>query len=493
MNSTRWFAGVIALMAFVMAFPGGRSYSPGGQSGANQIIGGPNSGQPPYPGENESPAWGPGAWKDLLSTPWVMVSPTGASTTGVPNNGADYGPDTSGTQTNGIQEAWNSGRLVVLLGTKYVTNTDLIFPTQFVGMIGVGASFQTTYGKGETIIQASATGLFTHGIMTLTNAGANNPSAYLRGFTLDGNQACVNPFYVSITTATAQEWLIEQVQSTNGTGHSWYLSGTSDWTLRKCYDNEYQWSSPSGKSAYLNFPSEDCSFYNCHFSGSIGGPGAGISAGLVQQVEFIDCILSPIVIAGDCNIYGGQIYDATPSGSSPPVEHNGMVFTATGTRFIMNTQLIGVVHNGGTTPAAGGFQKTLIGCKWAIQTSSANAAYAFKASGGSDNGVIRSIGPTYELGTAYTGLFREFNQNGSGVQFVSSGVYAVLDAGSTATFARTYINPPLQSSPVSGTVYQNTTGIDAEMMVQITLTPTAGATATCVINCDATTTPRTPV
>ena len=35
----------------------------------------------------------------------VTVSATGSSTTGTINNGADYGPDTAGTVTQGIAEA----------------------------------------------------------------------------------------------------------------------------------------------------------------------------------------------------------------------------------------------------------------------------------------------------------------------------------------------------------------------------------------------------
>jgi hypothetical protein len=44
-------------------------------------------------------------WRDIAGRPYLTVSSKGTAQTGITNNGADYGPDTSGTTTCGIQEA----------------------------------------------------------------------------------------------------------------------------------------------------------------------------------------------------------------------------------------------------------------------------------------------------------------------------------------------------------------------------------------------------
>lgn len=67
------------------------------------------------------------AWSSLFGKPIITVSPVGLINGGSStNNGADYGPDTSGTATMGIQEAINavstSGGIVYLLpGSFYLT------------------------------------------------------------------------------------------------------------------------------------------------------------------------------------------------------------------------------------------------------------------------------------------------------------------------------------------------------------------------------------
>jgi hypothetical protein len=46
-------------------------------------------------------------WRGLAGKPFLTVSPVGLTQTGIINGGADFGPDTPSTQTNGIQEALN--------------------------------------------------------------------------------------------------------------------------------------------------------------------------------------------------------------------------------------------------------------------------------------------------------------------------------------------------------------------------------------------------
>lgn len=56
-------------------------------------------------------------WSGLAGKPYVTVSPIGTTLGGatISNNGADFGPDTPGTTTSGINEAVNSGAQVVYL------------------------------------------------------------------------------------------------------------------------------------------------------------------------------------------------------------------------------------------------------------------------------------------------------------------------------------------------------------------------------------------
>lgn len=50
----------------------------------------------------------PTPWNTITSRPFFTVSPVGTSQGYSTNNGADFGPDTSGTMTSGIQEALNA-------------------------------------------------------------------------------------------------------------------------------------------------------------------------------------------------------------------------------------------------------------------------------------------------------------------------------------------------------------------------------------------------
>ncbi len=65
-----------------------------------------------YPTPGASPNSNPPTWANVLGKPIVTVSPYGISigSPGVtqPNNGADFGPDTNGTKTYGINEAISS-------------------------------------------------------------------------------------------------------------------------------------------------------------------------------------------------------------------------------------------------------------------------------------------------------------------------------------------------------------------------------------------------
>lgn len=69
-------------------------------------------------------------WTDFQGAPFVTVSPTGLASGLEPNNGANFGPDTPGTVTNGIQEALNSipsGGYVYCLNGSYSASAAIKF------------------------------------------------------------------------------------------------------------------------------------------------------------------------------------------------------------------------------------------------------------------------------------------------------------------------------------------------------------------------------
>ena len=112
----------------------------------------------------------------LKGAPYVTVSPVGLAQ-GLPrNNNANFGPDTPGTTTCGINEAAVSlgsvgGKLCLLEGTFTVSSTVFIPPR--VAVIGAG--------RGSTVITSATPGI---GYMVTLNAATDSE---ISGVTLDMN------------------------------------------------------------------------------------------------------------------------------------------------------------------------------------------------------------------------------------------------------------------------------------------------------------------
>jgi hypothetical protein len=78
----------------------------------------------------------PKPWANIEGKPYITVSAKGIvnGLSDIPNDGADFGPDTPGTQTSGIQEAWNYASSfapfipdVVLSAGNYIIHQPLIY------------------------------------------------------------------------------------------------------------------------------------------------------------------------------------------------------------------------------------------------------------------------------------------------------------------------------------------------------------------------------
>jgi hypothetical protein len=148
----------------------------------------------------------------------VTVSAIGTSQTGIANDGADFGPDTKGTQTNGIQEALNSiastGGVVYCVnnGTYTISasifstgnNQALVFEAGCFLNLNTGGSFNgggvfypfsnssshnysgiRWIGNGTTVNTNALTGVYTIfncGNVSYSSAGSCTSDGLLEGF-----------------------------------------------------------------------------------------------------------------------------------------------------------------------------------------------------------------------------------------------------------------------------------------------------------------------
>jgi|GEM_PF-2598905 hypothetical protein len=98
-------------------------------------------------------------WKSVLGKPVVTVSPVGVGTTGIVNNGADFGPDTPSTSTCGIQEAINSlssttGTVYLLPGIFNVTAT--VQMGSQIRLEGSGSASSIVKGTVDPVLEVNA-------------------------------------------------------------------------------------------------------------------------------------------------------------------------------------------------------------------------------------------------------------------------------------------------------------------------------------------------
>jgi len=121
-------------------------------------------------------------WVQLFSAPKITVSPTGLVQGQAPNNGANFGPDTRGTTTSGLQEALNAaaaagGGWVVCLVGAYTLSSPLIFAGANITLeFEPGCSATFTSG-----ITGTKPGSWYSGIAAVTPTGliwmGSNPSS----------------------------------------------------------------------------------------------------------------------------------------------------------------------------------------------------------------------------------------------------------------------------------------------------------------------------
>ena len=139
----------------------------------------------------------------LKGAPYVTVSPVGLAQ-GLPrNNNANYGPDTPGTVTSGIQEAigytgTNGGGVIMLLPGKFTISATLVIGNPNIIITGSGIPSGVKLSIGETptntCVVKLANSVNGSIILISFNGASPNGSAGFRGciiekLTLDGNGA----------------------------------------------------------------------------------------------------------------------------------------------------------------------------------------------------------------------------------------------------------------------------------------------------------------
>lgn len=123
---------------------------------------------------------------------WFTVSPTGLANYQPPNNGANFGPDTPGTQTNGIQEALNAaanagGGKVYCQAGAYTCSLGFWFPSSNILLEFAPGSSLTFTSAATGLTPNYATGAPFPGFIVMGTSMTANPSSPLSHQWLIGN------------------------------------------------------------------------------------------------------------------------------------------------------------------------------------------------------------------------------------------------------------------------------------------------------------------
>jgi hypothetical protein len=185
------------------------------------------------------------AWQTFQGKPFVTVSPNAGVAGGPPNNGADYGPDTFGSTTLGIQEALNSGQPVKLLpGTFSGMTTTISLPSNS-WLVGSG---------WNTIIQSVASG---SPIYTVEAMGVSN--VHVQDICFDAHSSTsASPLLLNSTSAVTSQIYIQRCKFINYPKY-WYINFNANGL---------------SSSSFPNYYTQDVTIENCWFDVvSVGGSG----------------------------------------------------------------------------------------------------------------------------------------------------------------------------------------------------------------------------
>ncbi len=281
------------------------------------------------------------AWKYVLGKPSIVVSSNGATMSGQESNlGADYGPDTPGTTTSGIQEAVNAikaagkGTVNCLPGTYIIPSLRAI-----------------TDHEGESIMVGvyidSSMNFICDGVITIANDINANPSLPNMPFMVDGT----SHVYVRIREIDGNR-ANQSTFQTNGIIYGIDVRGSSHVNIDRCYVHstvetgiafedecdqcEATYNTvldigTAGSSSDANALGSDHTSTNCRFIGN--ECQSNIAAGIIHEgnighvdignschncnnagIVVLNTASYPTLNVGSCQVIGNECYANSGSG-----------------------------------------------------------------------------------------------------------------------------------------------------------------------------------
>ena len=236
----------------------------------------------------------------------VTISPTGIKNgqSAIPNDGADFGPDTLGTTTFGIQEAFDymvTNRIFsifLLSGTFQISNTVLL-PSGFNGVTVRGAGVLSYNGPNTsnsgTVIQGS-------GDYTLFEW--SDPSVFTQGWMFE------NLSFSAPTTTVPVVDLHQSEQSTNLLLNHVTVTNTSPFGVTGG-NLEDATIVPSCLDMSGN---EDSNLFACLFSGYSGNPGVKWVSGGGSISDFQSKFFNGIYVSAVTALFSGSVISGDGTG-----------------------------------------------------------------------------------------------------------------------------------------------------------------------------------
>lgn len=473
---------------------------------------------PPPPPVTVNPALTPYGQRDITAadlTPtgtggrWVSSLSVSAGTAVVTNGGADYGADTPGTTTVGLQEAMNA--LATLGGTTRVQNDGSYNITNTAGVTWPNHNNCDMLADDGTVIAfaAGVTPAANTGILNLTTQTRGH---YLRGMNLNMQQGVTVAFgfFAAAPSETGLPCILEDVEviasaSTNACfynfgyeGMNFYQCITSGTLTHGC---SWNIQIPSGSFVMIEPKSFSKQMVvNCVecfiISGAITAlqfAGAGINRYWISTTEISDG--ANTFVSGNTGVtgQGAGVVALSPNAPCMTVTGGGGG-VADSAKFItgnqVNTTIIAVSINNSFGAVGQGaehyhFRKCVFSFRSVAAGNAANPpGFAIQCASTSAGGVVVWDGSEFTHNTAYgTGTVQDFNANSSTTMYVNLG-WSMSGNGLTNVTFDTDCNwqggglsPSLAQGAtplVDGTVYHNVSGRPLFLYFQATFNSNAG-------------------
>jgi hypothetical protein len=385
-------------------------------------------------------------YRDLFGKPGVTVSPIGYTnfpdvSVGYLNNGADFGPDTGGTTTCGIQEALNVNHYVRLIDSfeqPYIITTPISV-----------SSYQTLEGCGKyaTKISTPSAGSIATPMMQWKQVATLNTNLKLKGFQLVGDNSSgtglllLDQFAVE---GSSQSVLSDLYINETGANLSANLGGCEDTVLSDCIigntgGQALEWLIPYGEGWMRN-----CSFNGATLQGQLFVL-SGVEIGTTGTNNAGTLIVQNIPLpSGQSEATAVYLWDGYSNGNS--------TWTKAPLRIVQGS---GNPGTGVSVRMKGNFY---------ISGGSAAAIDNFSGSPPTIPTFIDVQGTNF------------YSFTGSAIPLANNYANLTILAKSASGYNVTMPQATMGTNPpVSGTVYQNTSGVDIEIYLPVTFTPTAGS------------------